>query len=111
MSSTTTLGELNGRWTMMFKIAVIIVPLLTLHAAWIGHEVIESGKAIAAIQANRFTGSDGLEVWKEIANIQKTIAALPPDRFEDKVQRIVDNQQLILQKLAALTALKEGASE
>ena len=53
--------------------------------------VIEDTKtntiAIAAIEANRFKAQHGQEVWREIARIRETIAALPPDRFEEMLDR------------------------
>lgn len=107
------LGELNGRWTMFFKVSMFFLPAcltaLSLYVGWmhsavadLGHSVADIRVSVAKIQANRFTSAHGLEVWKEIAAIRETIAALPPDRFEDEVAELARNQQLILQDLAAL---------
>lgn len=104
-----TLGELNGKWTLLFKVAMAMIPFCLAYVGYVHasvrdltHSVSDIRVAVASIQANRFTSEHGLEVWKEIAEIQKTIAALPPDRFEDKVQKIADDVQLILQDLAVL---------
>lgn len=104
-----TLGELNGRWTVLFKVVLAIIPFCVLGLGWtyravgsLNDSVGNVRIAVAAIQANRFTSEHGLEVWKEIAAIRETIAALPPDRFEDKVDELAKNQQLILQELAVL---------
>jgi hypothetical protein len=55
-------------------------------------------KRSAAVDASRFTASDGKEVWKEIASIRETIAKMPnelPPRWF--VQR-VDSLDAQLQK-------------
>lgn len=99
---TQKLGELNGKWTILFKALIVAVPIVVLHAGWMSSELVASGKILAGIEASRFTAEDGLAVWQEIAAIRETMASLPGDRFRDKVDELARNQQKMLQDLAAL---------
>ena len=48
---------------------------------------------VASIEANRFTVANGLELWKEIANIKERLAAgEPPKWLKDQLDQI--NQRL-----------------
>jgi hypothetical protein len=62
----------------------------------------------AEVSANRFTSEDGLRVWREIASIRESIAALPkevpPKWFVERVDRIEQRQTQILDEIANLKA-------
>jgi len=52
----------------------------------------QNDRSISAIQSNRFTSSDALEVWKEIGAIKADIQAMPrevpPQWFKDEVSEL-----------------------
>ena len=47
--------------------------------AWNCAVIFRHEKELVAISNSRFTATDGLTVWKELANIRETIAKLPKD--------------------------------
>lgn len=60
------LNKLNGaatvlEWTYRF-FSVALVPLLI----WLSATLISLDRRVTAIEANRFTAADGLEVWREL---------------------------------------------
>ncbi len=88
--------ELNGRWPAMVKMLLVAIPILCSanigFAAWTANRIVGQGADIATINASRFTAEDGLEVWKEIANLRTLMAGLPtevpPRWFLDRVARL-----------------------
>ncbi len=46
--------------------------------AWCVREIVHVKVSVAAIEANRFTGTDQLDIWREIATIREKIARLEP---------------------------------
>jgi hypothetical protein len=90
----------GGRWQVWFKIlagvtVAIVISLQTrtmIATTNMEREVGTLKEDVAAIKANRFTTSDGLEVWKEIARVRGEIALLPqlapPVWFEARVDRL-----------------------
>lgn len=53
---------------------------------------INNSDRLTAIEANRFTVKHGAELWREIARIRETMAALPDDPSQDikDLQRSMD---------------------
>lgn len=59
-------------WVRWFS-QVLVIPLLFLaFSGWWNHEqrIREDSLAIAVMSGNRFTSENGLQVWREIANLQ-----------------------------------------
>jgi len=88
---------------IVFGVLVTIITMLTCYSL---RQVTVNANRLTAVEASRFTASDGLTVWKEIANIQRTIAALPsslpPPWFVDRVNKIEDRQMRILEAIGRL---------
>lgn len=65
-----------------FPLAVLVAIMLAFGSYYTSaiasnqQKIAESNLAIKGITASRFTSEDGLEVWKEIAELQKQIAVL-----------------------------------
>ena len=75
---------LNGKagkivdWTLVIS-RVLIIPLLSLMLyGWWNHErrIHDGALNQAIVSGNRFTSEDGLEVWKEIAEIRGDVLIL-----------------------------------
>jgi len=70
----------NGRWKAVFQILLVLLPIfltvqITINSWFLIHIVVLE-KHQTAIEANRFTSKDGLEVWHSIAECQRNIAVL-----------------------------------
>lgn len=52
---------------------IVILGLST----WVLTSMIDVRERLTAIESNRFTSRDGVEVWKEIARIREEMATLP----------------------------------
>ena len=79
-------GKLNG-WPGRILAGVIV-----LSAAGIAGATLNNTTRLGAIDANRFTSKDGLEVWQAIADIRADMASIPrevpPAWFIQRVDRI-----------------------
>lgn len=118
MSEGRKVGELNGKWALLFKVSLGMFPVLTTigltGGSWIVGELREMRKDLVAnresvvrIEASRFTAADGKEVWKSIADIRTEMAKfpadIPPKWFVDRVDRIEKNLDRTTDGLAKLT--------
>lgn len=67
--------------------------------------LVQLQKDLAEIKGNRFTSSDGLAVWKEIAQIREQIAKLP-NEFPPKwfIERLDKLEQSMDRRLSSLEA-------
>ena len=99
------LGVLNGKWTILFKASIWVVGFVILFQSWLTTELIAVEKDVVKIQASRFTAEDGLTVWKEIAKVREAIARMPT---HSQIEKMQDNQLMMLQELAALKARFPG---
>lgn len=60
--------------------------------------------SVTAIEANRFTARDGLDVWKEIGELKRQIPSeSPPKWFIERVDRL---EELVLENKQTLGELK-----
>jgi len=113
------IGELNGKWSILFRVLLIVVPLyctfFTAWAIWVTSETFANREF--RLRGGRFTISDGKDsdsrhkayVDAKVAALQATIVALPPQDWrnrilgiENKQDAIHDNQIRILSKLEHL---------
>lgn len=91
----------QDRWAWRFVDVVIGVVLVL--AMFIGKNIVDDQRVfgetqakilerLAAVESNRFTAKDGLEVWREIARIREQIAKMPsevpPAWFKDYVDNL-----------------------
>lgn len=77
MADKKAVGELNGRWAWIFKLALVLVPITATATGAVIGVTYNNANRLTAIEANRFTAADGLEVWKEIAKIREEMATIP----------------------------------
>ena len=79
-------------WFQILQICIGL--LLTIGLAlntWVLTQVVEMKADMAGIKANRFTSSDGLEVWKEISCLKETISdGVPPQWLIDRLDHTDD---------------------
>ena len=70
-------------WIRAEKLVTIITgALLTINisvTSWLCLRVIEQGNHVAEIRGNRFTSTDGLAIWKEIAVLRELMAKIPSE--------------------------------
>ncbi len=95
-------------------IVTLCFPFLTMFTGWIANEVVTNGKAIVAIEANRYTAADALKDRRDWQQELKEIRALlhsldrksdnrdPPEWFERRVENIELELQRIRQDIADL---------
>lgn len=106
-----TLGQLNGRWAMLFKLSTILIPIVATAVSWNAGQLMDIKERVAKIEANRFTAADGLAVWQAMSEIREQMARLPqeapPKWFADKVDRIEINMDRMSAEVAAMRALCE----
>jgi hypothetical protein len=80
---------------------VLLISALGL-ASWNLKMTVDLSGRITAIESNRFTSKDALEVWQEIGSIRKDIAGLPPDYFESQFDDLVGVVHDISERLARI---------
>jgi hypothetical protein len=79
-------GKFNG-WP-----ARVLAGIIILSAAGAAGATISNTTRLGAIEGNRFTSDDGLEIWQAIADIRADMASIPrespPAWFVQRVDRI-----------------------
>ncbi len=101
MADTTPTSGSRSRFNIVFNAlcGVIVVACLSI-TSYAAKETVANRERIAKIEANRFNNDDGLEVWMKIAELQKSIAAIPNqpppawlvarvDRIEAKLDELI----------------------
>ena len=79
-------GNVKTAIELGFKILIALyVPLLI----WMGGILIGLSNRITAIEANKFTATDGSEIWQALA-VRPTFDEVPPLWFREEVQRLHD---------------------
>jgi len=80
MKARTEVLTLNGGWKALFRIIMVLLPLvLTAQLAidgWMFKEILSVREWVAKTEADRFTSKDGLAVWKSIAQCKQDVAVL-----------------------------------
>ena len=116
------LGSLNGRWEMIFKLSLVVGPMIVTTGlaaqGWVinrlshlDEKVANVSERISVMEGNRFSSAEGLKVWEAIASIREEVAVIPkevpPKWFADRVDRMSDrvdvltSQTLELARIAA----------
>lgn len=105
----TRIGELNGPWAWGFKVCTVLIPIITLCATALVSLAIRNESRLTALESNRFTAANGLEVWKAIAGLKEEIVTLPtkmpPPWFISRVDKIEQNLEIASVKLAELVTI------
>ena len=86
MAKGSTIGELNGKWALMFKLGQFVIPIIVAALTWLGTEVY-------AIQKSRFTEEDGEALKARVRTIERdtpTQAWLQSrmDRLDDSIKAV-----------------------
>lgn len=93
----TVIGEMNGPWALVFRIALATYPLLLAWCIWVTVQTFES-KAFRE-HGGRFTTTDAEMMRREF---DAKLAALPPAEWKARIIKIEDNQFLIMQGIAVI---------
>lgn len=86
-------GIANGKAIEVWKVLeIVILVLLSISvglSGWNLSKTVDLGERIAAIEANRFTAKDGLEVWRELGKKADSDNVPPPEviRRLDSLER------------------------
>ena len=91
------IGELNGPWSILLRVALATYPLILAWTVWITNETFYN-RAFRD-RGDRFTKTDGLVME---ARIMEIIAKLPPADWRTKVDKIVDNQTEMMRSIDKL---------
>jgi len=76
--------------------AVIIISVLGYLMTGALEDIKQLRTDVAAIKANRFTSSDGMEVWKQMSAMEARIPTeVPPKWFKEEVDDIAAAQKAI----------------
>lgn len=101
-----TLGETNGKWLILFKIVTAaFVPAILLVISlqiWVVNEIfaLERRQAVkeqwmATTEEDRFRKRDALQLEVDLtakmAEIWRVIRELPPDAFEAKFEKLIQD--------------------
>jgi len=99
--AASTIGQLNGAWAWMLRLALVLVPLLATGGTWMAVEVV-------SIKASRFTNEDGREMYTRMAELDKAIVvgSAPLERRIDEMNtrlvRMEERQTMVLETLERL---------
>ncbi len=96
-------GTQKIAWRLMDIVLTVSLFATLGVAGWTATKVVDLSERMSAIEGNRFTSADGLEVWKEIAAVRESIAAMPnevpPDWFKAEVDEVKAKQIEIVERL------------
>ena len=101
-------GELNGAWTALLRVFLLIWIPLEGWQLW--HHMSLSNQQMAvqnamdvrmtAIEANRFTAADGMKLYDELSHkYDKRTDPVPPQWFHDMVKEVRDDIDEISRRL------------
>lgn len=94
------IGQLNGKWAMLFKIALASHPFVIALMVWIVGETF-ANKAFRESD-ERFTKSDGLVLRAELV---ERMASLPSQEWKDRIADIDKRSQETLTRLVRIEAV------
>jgi len=78
--TTKTIGETNGVWAILLKVALLIVPLLIPWGVWVTRETLHNHTFRSS--GERFTQLNGAQME---ARLVDKISKLPPDDWRDRI--------------------------
>jgi len=85
------IGEMNGRWAVLLKFVLATYPVVLVWAGWIQTSLHNVDNRVTAIEASRFTASDGAALRDRVmekANVPPTIVVYRLDTMEAALVRI-----------------------
>jgi hypothetical protein len=88
--------------TVLNLVLAVVQTIVAAAIVWLFTTVVDLKADVAAIQGNRFTAADGLQIWQEIALVRGDIAKVredmaklpqeaPPVWFLQRVDKIEDD--------------------
>lgn len=102
-SSINTIWVINSLMSILIALTMYYISALNTKIEKLSDSLHTIETQVVATSSNRFTSSDGLEVWKEISNMRTLLAAIPketpPKWFIDRVDKM---EQTINHRIDAL---------
>ena len=96
-----SIGELQGAWSLLFRIALIVFPAW---AGWLSIYMIKIDNRVTAIEANRFTSADGKDLYAELS-MKANRDEVPPQWFQAKVSELSLDMKQIHNEIADVRTL------
>jgi hypothetical protein len=98
-----TIGSINGVWGLLFKLALVIVPMLIPWGVWLTSETFANRAFRESMP--RFTRSDGAVLKEELMG---EIHQLPPRDWRDRILQLESRLHTIeIQQERILVILEE----
>ncbi len=66
----------SGRIQVLMWALGILIAITAAINSWSITRIISQGERITAVESRQFNAKDGLEVWKEIADLKQTVALI-----------------------------------
>ena len=107
IESKNRLGDMNGGWQILFKVALAMFPVcITVSAGYavgVNRDLSRHESKLAAMEASGFTMVDGnrlcerivadnTDIWRSIADLKITVAKIPsespPKWFVDRMNKL-----------------------
>ena len=102
--------ERDTAWRVLDVVLSVAVTISCSVMGWIVTEHIRLDNRVVAIEANRFTPRDALEIWREIAELKRDISTVPrevpPAWFLKRVDDIDEKLEAIESRLNFIEKLK-----
>ena len=99
----TTIQKRDVAWRLLDVVLSITLLVIVGVEGWNIRTTVSNMSRITAMEADRFTSRDGLEVWKEMAKIREDLATVPrevpPKWFENRVNALEVRLERIEQAL------------
>lgn len=91
-SSINTIWVINSLMSILIALTMYYISTLNTKIEKLSDSLHTIETQVVATSSNRFTSTDGLEVWKEISNIRSVVASMPketpPKWFIDRVDKM-----------------------
>lgn len=106
-NSPNAIGMLNGKWSLLLRIALASYPLILAWCVWVTKNEFED--IAFRTQGDRFSYSDSLKLR---ADIEDKINKLPSQDWRDRIIAMEVNQQVMIKQLTRLETmtLKQNGS-
>ena len=108
-SPRKTIGEINGVWQWLFKMALLVQAFLIPIGSWLfltvienAKEISENAKEIAVMDGNRYKPADAN---RDFQAVWAAIHGLPPDDFENRVAKLEHKVDQVLIDIAELKTI------
>lgn len=90
------LGEVNGVFALLIKIAAIMFPPVTVFLGFCGYQLMSLNRETATLRAEIVTKANELDLWKAINELKQNDVLI-----SNKIPTWVENKILGLEKISA----------